>query len=41
MPGYSPTTVNFYDMYYVVQDGVVVDVWPVFARYGTQTSVAG
>src|SRR5262249_8268941 len=23
MPGYSPTTVNLYDMFYVVQDGLV------------------
>lgn len=38
MPGYSPTTVNFYDLYYVVDDGLVVDVWPVHARYGSATA---
>ena len=33
--GYGPTTVNLYDAYHVVSDGVVVDVWPVPARgYG-------
>ncbi len=38
MPGYSPTTVNFYDCYYVVEDGVVTDVWPVLGRYGSETA---
>jgi D-serine deaminase-like pyridoxal phosphate-dependent protein len=38
MPGYSPTTVNFYDCYFVAEDGVVVDVWPVLGRYGTETT---
>lgn len=37
MPGYSPTTVNFYDCYFVARDDVVIDVWPVLARYGSQT----
>jgi D-serine deaminase-like pyridoxal phosphate-dependent protein len=32
VPGYAPATVNMYDNYYVVVDGVVVDVWPVFPR---------
>jgi D-serine deaminase-like pyridoxal phosphate-dependent protein len=33
--GYGPTTVNMYEAYNVVSDGVVVDVWPVPARgYG-------
>jgi D-serine deaminase-like pyridoxal phosphate-dependent protein len=33
--GYGPTTVNLYDAYHVVSDGLVVDVWPVPARgYG-------
>lgn len=31
-PGYSPSTVNWYDAYHVVQDGVVVDIWPVIPR---------
>lgn len=38
MPGYGPTTVNLYDLYYVVDDDVVIDVWPVLARYGSATS---
>jgi D-serine deaminase-like pyridoxal phosphate-dependent protein len=32
VPGYSPGTVNMYDAYHVVRDGVVVDVWPVVPR---------
>jgi D-serine deaminase-like pyridoxal phosphate-dependent protein len=30
--GYTPFAVNYYDAYYVVQDGHVVDVWPVMPR---------
>jgi D-serine deaminase-like pyridoxal phosphate-dependent protein len=41
MPGYSPTTVNFYDIYYVTEDGIVIDVWPVLGRYGSETTGAG
>lgn len=40
MPGYSPTTVNFYDFYYVVEDGVITDLWPVLGRYGSETAGA-
>jgi D-serine deaminase-like pyridoxal phosphate-dependent protein len=32
VPGYSPTTVNWYDAYHVVRDEVVVDIWPVIPR---------
>jgi D-serine deaminase-like pyridoxal phosphate-dependent protein len=32
VPGYSPSTVNCYDAFHVVQDDVVVDVWPVLPR---------
>jgi D-serine deaminase-like pyridoxal phosphate-dependent protein len=32
LPGYAPTTVNLHDVFHVVQDGVVVDLWPVAAR---------
>jgi D-serine deaminase-like pyridoxal phosphate-dependent protein len=32
VPGYSPTTVNWYDAYHVVQEGVVVDIWPIIPR---------
>ncbi len=41
MPGYAPTTANFYDFYHVVEDGVVIDVWPIMARYGSATSGVG
>lgn len=32
VPGYSPGTVNMYDNFFVIADGQVVDVWPVFPR---------
>ena len=32
IPGYSPTTVNWYDAYHVVRDDVVVDIWPIIPR---------
>lgn len=32
VPGYSPGTVNWYDAYHVVQDDVVVDIWPIVPR---------
>ena len=32
IPGYSPSTVNWYDAYHVVQDDVVTDIWPVIPR---------
>ena len=32
VPGYSPGTVNWYDAFHVVEDDVVVDVWPVIPR---------
>jgi D-serine deaminase-like pyridoxal phosphate-dependent protein len=35
MSGYAPTTVNLYDIYYVVDDEHILDVWPILARYGT------
>ena len=41
MPGYSPTTVNFYDSYYVIEDDVIIDVWPILARYGSATAGVG
>jgi D-serine deaminase-like pyridoxal phosphate-dependent protein len=31
-PGYAPSTVNWYDAYHVVEDGRVVDIWPVIPR---------
>jgi D-serine deaminase-like pyridoxal phosphate-dependent protein len=41
MPGYAPTTVNLYDCYFVVEDGLVIDVWPVCGRYGAETAGVG
>jgi len=32
IPGYAPTTVNLYDAYHVVENGVVVDIWPILPR---------
>lgn len=32
LPGYAPSTVNMYAAYHVVEDGVVVDIWPVIPR---------
>ncbi len=32
VPGYAPSTVNLYDVYHVVEDGVVVDIWPIIPR---------
>jgi D-serine deaminase-like pyridoxal phosphate-dependent protein len=32
VPGYSPSTVNWYDAYHVVQEDVVVDIWPIVPR---------
>jgi hypothetical protein len=30
--GYGPTTVNLHDVYYIMEYGVVTDVWPIRAR---------
>jgi D-serine deaminase-like pyridoxal phosphate-dependent protein len=32
LPGYAPSTVNMYDGFHVIEDGVVVDVWPIVPR---------
>ncbi len=32
IPGYAPTTVNLYDVYHVVEDGIVADIWPIIPR---------
>jgi D-serine deaminase-like pyridoxal phosphate-dependent protein len=32
MGGYGPTTVNLHDVFHVVEDGVVTDIWPVTPR---------
>ena len=41
MPGYGPTTVNLYDVYFVAEDETIVDVWPIHARYGSATALLG
>jgi D-serine deaminase-like pyridoxal phosphate-dependent protein len=40
VPGYSPSTVNWYDAYHVVRDGVVADIWPVIPRGPGQHGLA-
>ena len=30
--GYGPTTVNLHDVYYVVENDVVTDIWPIWTR---------
>jgi len=32
IPGYAPSTVNMYDVYHVVENDVVTDIWPVIPR---------
>lgn len=32
LPGYVPSTINLYDAYHVVEDGQVVDIWPIVPR---------
>jgi D-serine deaminase-like pyridoxal phosphate-dependent protein len=32
MGGYGPTTVNLHDVFHVIEDGVVTDIWPVNPR---------
>ena len=32
IPGYGPTTVNLYDVFHIVENGVVTDIWPVTPR---------
>jgi D-serine deaminase-like pyridoxal phosphate-dependent protein len=32
VPGYSPSTVNWYDAYHVVREDVVIDIWPIIPR---------
>jgi D-serine deaminase-like pyridoxal phosphate-dependent protein len=32
LPGYSPSTVNWYDAFHVVEEERVVDIWPVIPR---------
>jgi D-serine deaminase-like pyridoxal phosphate-dependent protein len=32
VPGYSPSTVNAFDVFHVIEDETVVDIWPVIPR---------
>ena len=41
VPGYSPSTVNWYDAYHVVRDDVVIDVWPIIPRGPGHHGLAG
>ena len=41
VPGYSPSTVNWYDAYHVVQQEVVVDIWPIVPRGPGHHGLAG
>jgi 3-hydroxy-D-aspartate aldolase len=41
VPGYSPSTVNWYDAYHIVRDDVVVDVWPIIPRGPGHHGLAG
>ena len=38
VPSYCPVAVNLHDVYFVVDDGIVVDVWPILARGAGWTS---
>ena len=40
IPGYAPTTANLYDVLHVLEDGVVVDIWPIVPR-GPGAGLAG
>lgn len=37
--GYGPTTVNLYGCYHVIEAGIVTDIWPVTARYGSESAM--
>jgi D-serine deaminase-like pyridoxal phosphate-dependent protein len=41
VPGYSPSTVNWYDAYHVVHDDVVTDIWPIIPRGPGHHGLAG
>lgn len=41
LPGYIPSTINFYDAYHVVENGVVVDIWPIIPRGPGHYGLAG
>jgi D-serine deaminase-like pyridoxal phosphate-dependent protein len=41
VPGYSPSTVNWYDAYHVVHEQVVVAIWPIVPRGPGHHGLAG
>ena len=41
VPGYSPSTVNWYDAYHVIHDDVVADIWPIIPRGPGHHGLAG
>jgi D-serine deaminase-like pyridoxal phosphate-dependent protein len=41
VPGYSPSTVNWYDAYHVISGDVVVDIWPIIPRGPGHHGLAG
>jgi D-serine deaminase-like pyridoxal phosphate-dependent protein len=41
VPGYSPSTVNWYDAYHVVHDDIVVDIWPIIPRGPGHHGISG
>ena len=41
VPGYSPSTVNWYDAYHVLRDDVVADIWPIVPRGPGHHGLAG
>ena len=42
VPGYAPSTVNWFDAYHVIDgDGMVVDIWPVIPRGPGHHGLAG
>jgi D-serine deaminase-like pyridoxal phosphate-dependent protein len=41
VPGYSPSTVNWYDAYHVVHHDVVADIWPIIPRGPGHHGLAG
>jgi D-serine deaminase-like pyridoxal phosphate-dependent protein len=41
VPGYAPSTVNWFDAYHVVRDGIVIDIWPVIPRGPGHHGLAG
>jgi D-serine deaminase-like pyridoxal phosphate-dependent protein len=41
VPSYCPVVVNLHDVYFVLEDGIVVDVWPILARGVGWTTAIG